>query len=56
MPVMIQNVFMYTDSIISNSLVLVFKGELDQALSSENLRFLFASSGCLESTHALCSP
>eukprot|EP00042_Codosiga_hollandica_P014082 m.32198 g.32198 ORF g.32198 m.32198 type:complete len:330 (+) comp42261_c0_seq1:282-1271(+) len=35
--VMIQNVFMYTDSIISNGLILGFNGELTTAFSSTNL-------------------
>ena len=39
--VMIQNVFMYTDSVICNGLILFFTGELSEAFSDENLSCAF---------------
>ena len=38
-PVMVQNVFMYTDSIVCNSLVLLYSGNLFTALSGDNIEF-----------------
>ena len=38
-PLMIQNVFMYSDSVLFNACILMYNGHLGAALSGENLAY-----------------
>ena len=40
MPLMIQNVFMYSDSVLFNACILMYNGHLGAALSGENLAYV----------------
>jgi len=44
---MVQNFFMYSDSVLINLMVLVYQGELGPALQSENLNQIFGNSTVL---------